>query len=122
QAVSQFKQAKDQALPSGSVSYNYSYAYIPANKLTVDNNTIALPRTANANLGIASAEEVIYGGGRYRYAKESTDLLVQVARLDSDKDRDQITIDIVNAYYNLYKVLQSQKVVQQNLNSIDQQI
>ncbi len=122
QAVSQFNQAKDQALPSGSVSYTYSYAYIPANKLGFNGDVIALPRTANANLGIASAEEVLYAGGKYRYAKASTDLLVQVSRLDADKDRDQIAIDVVNEYYNLYKVLQNQKVVQQNLNSVDEQI
>ncbi len=136
QAVSQYKQAKDSALPTGSASYNYSYAYIPANLLTIAgggsqnsntdnsnaNNGIRLPRTANANLGIASAAEVLYAGGKYRYAKESTDLLIQVAKLDADKDRDQIASDVVNAYYNLYKVLQNKKVVQQNLNSVDQQI
>jgi outer membrane protein len=122
QAVNQYNQAKDLVLPTGSASFAYSWATIPANKLTVGEESLALPKTANANLGTVSAEEVIYGGGRYRYAKASTDLLVQVARLDADRDKDQIAIDIVNEYYNLYKVLQNKKVVQANLNAVDQQI
>ena len=66
--------------------------------------------------------ETIFGGNKLKYARQSTDLLTQVARLDADNDKDQITYDIINAYYNLYKVLQSKKVVEQNLASIDVQI
>ena len=122
EAITRYNQAKDSALPTGGVSYTYSFAYIPANKLTVENNTVFLPRTANANLGTANIAEVLFAGGRYKFAKESTDLLVKVARLDADQNRDQIAATVVNQYYNLYKVLQNKKVVQQNLNSVDQQI
>jgi outer membrane protein len=122
QAVSQYNQAKDRALPTGTASFMYSRAQIPANTLNLGQESLSLPKSANANLGIVSVEEVIYGGGRFRYAKESTDLLVQVARLDVDKDREQIAYNIVNSYYNLYRVLQSKRVVEQNLKSIDQQI
>jgi outer membrane protein len=121
-AVSQYNQAKDRALPTGSASFMYSRAQIPANTLNLGEESFSLPKSANANLGIVSVEEVIYGGGRYRYAKESTDLLVNVARLDVDKDREQIAYNIVNSYYNLYRVLQSKKVVEQNLKTIDEQI
>lgn len=122
EAVSQYNQVKDRALPSGSASFGYSRAEIPANTLAFGSSDIHLPKSANANLGIASVNEVIWGGNKLKYARESTDLLIQAARLDADKDKDQIAYDVVNAYYNLYKVLQSQKVVQQNLNTIDQQI
>ncbi|QQL51590.1 TolC family protein [Mucilaginibacter ginkgonis] len=122
QAVSEYNQAKDRALPTGSVSFMYSRAQIPANHLNFGENGIFLPKSANANLGIANVSETLFAGGKLRYAKESTDLLVKVARLDVDNDKDQITFAIINEYYNLYKVLQSQKVVQQNLSSVDQQI
>jgi len=42
--------------------------------------------------------------------------------LDADKDKDQIVYDVINSYFNLYKVLQSQKVVQQNIEAIDVQL
>jgi outer membrane protein len=121
-AVSQFNQAKDQALPTGSASFDYNRAQIPANKLAFGPQNILLPKSANAYLGIVSLNETIFSGNKLKYARESTDLLTQVARLDADNDKDQITYDIINAYYNLYKVLQSKKVVEQNLSSIDQQI
>ncbi len=122
QAVSQYNQAKDRVLPSGNVSLTYDRAQIPANTLDFGSSTIHLPTSANAILGIASVNETIFAGGKLRYAQQSTDLLVQVAKLDIDKDKEQIGYDIINAYYNLYKVLQSKKVVAQNLNTIDVQI
>ena len=122
QAVSQYNQAKDLALPTGSVSYMYSRAQIPANTLNLGPSSFSLPKSANANLGIASIAEPIFAGGKFKYAKESTDLLVQVARLDVDNDKDQITYGIISAYYNLYKVLQNKKVVEQNIATVDQQI
>ncbi|MDB5011632.1 MAG: transporter [Mucilaginibacter sp.] len=122
QAVSEYNQAKDRALPTGSVSLTYDRAEIPANKLNFGSSTIYLPTGANAYLGIASLNETIFGGHKLKYAQESTNLLTQISRLDIVKDKDQITYDIINAYYNLYKVLQSIKVVQQNLTTIDEQI
>jgi outer membrane protein len=122
QAVSQYNQEKDRALPTGSVSFAYNRAQIPANMLSLGAESIRLPSSANAYLGIASLNETIFAGHRLKYAQESTNLLTSVARLDADKDKDKITYDIINAYYNLYKVLQSKKVVNQNLETIDAQI
>jgi len=123
QAVSEYNQAKDKALPSGSASFAYNRAQIPAHTLDMGGgDPIHLPTSANAYLGIASVSETIFAGNRLRYARESTDMLVQVAKLDADRDKEQIIYDVVNAYYGLYKVLQSKKVVEQNLNTIDAQI
>ncbi len=122
QAISQYNQAKDSALPTGDVSFTYNRAQIPANRLSLGAENITLPSAANAWLGIASVKQTIFAGGRLKYAKESTDLLTNVARLDAVMDKDEITYQIINGYYTLYKVLQSQKVVKQNLESIDAQI
>jgi len=122
EAVSEYNQEKDRALPTGSVSFAYNRAQIPANTLNFGEEAVHLPKSANAYLGIASLNQTILGGHRLRYAQESTNLLTNIARLDAVKDKDQITYDIISAYYNLYKVLQSIKVVNQNLETIDQQI
>ncbi len=123
QAVSQYNQAKDKALPTGSASFAYDRAQIPANYLSLGpKESFTLPSSANAYLGIVSLSEPILAGGKFKYAQQSTDLLTKVAKLDADKDKDEITYDVINSYYNLYKVLQSIKVVQQNLTSIDAQI
>jgi len=122
QAVSQYNQAKDRSLPTGSASFGYNRAQIPANKLNVGEESLALPTSANAYLGTLSLNQVILDGHRLKYARESTNLLTQVARLDAVNDKDQIAYNIINSYYNLYKVLQSKKVVDQNLATIDAQI
>jgi len=122
QAISQYNQAKDNILPTGKVSFTYNRAEIPANKLDFGTTSFSLPKNANAYLGIASVDEVIYGGNRLKYAQQSTELLAQVARVDAENDKDAVAYDIINQYYNLYKVLKSKKVVEQNLATVDQQI
>jgi outer membrane protein TolC len=122
QAVSQYNQAKDGVLPTGKVSLTYDRAEIPANTLDFGNSKINLPKGADAYLGIASLNEVIFGGNKLKYAQQSTELLAQASRVDAETDKDGVAYDIIVQYYNLYKVLQSIKVVQQNLGTIDQQI
>ena len=122
QAVSQYNQAKDEALPTGSASFGYNRAQIPANKLNVGEEKLSLPTSANAYLGTLSLNQVIFAGNKLKYARQSTDLLTRVSRLDAVNDRDQIAYNIIDAYYNLYKVLQGKKVVDQNLATIDAQI
>jgi len=123
QAVSEYNQAKDRVLPTGNVSFGYNRAEIPANSLNFGpDSKFNLPKNADAFLGIASLNETLFAGNKLRYALQSTDLLVQVARLDIDKDKEQISYDIIEAYYNLYKVQQSKKVIDQNLQTIDDQI
>jgi outer membrane protein len=122
QAVSRYQQAKDRSLPSASASFGYNRAQIPANKLNFGEESLTLPTSANAYLGTLSLNYSIWNGNKLRYARESTTLLTDVARLDAVNDKDQIAYDVINAYYNLYKVLQSKKVVEQNLATVDAQI
>jgi len=122
QAVSKYNQAKDEVLPTGSVSYGYNRAEIPANHLALGKSSFNLPSSADAYLGIVSLKETIYAGGKLKLAQQSTDLLTRVSRLDAEKDKDEIAFDVITSFYNLYKVLQSKKVVEQNLKSIDEQI
>ena len=121
-AVSQYNQVKDRVLPTGSASFTYDRAEIPANVLQFGPDQLHLPSGANAYIGTAALTETIFAGGKYRYALQSTDLLIQVAKLDADKDKDMIAYDVVSEYYNLYKVLQSQKVVSKNIDAVDVQL
>nr|WP_199157485.1 TolC family protein [Pedobacter sp. ASV2] len=124
QAVAQLAVVKDNALPTANASFMYNHAEIPTNTFSLGEGTSAfhLPKRADAFVGTAAVQELVYGGGKLRYAKESTKLLADVARLDADKSKEEITYAIINTYYSLYKVLQSKKVVNQNLESIAAQI
>ena len=55
EAISQFNQAKDQALPTGKANFGYSRAQIPANHLQLGpDNAFNHPKDANAYLGTVS--------------------------------------------------------------------
>ncbi|MGV8877429.1 MAG: TolC family protein [Sphingobacteriaceae bacterium] len=122
-AVSQYNQVRDKALPTANASVAYNHAEILNDKFQLGaTEPFDLPTRADAYIGTASLQQLIFQGNKLKYAKLSTDLLSGIARLHVEKDRQEITYRIVNAYYNLYKVLQGEKVVKQNLEATDRQI
>jgi len=123
ESVAKLNMAKDNALPTAEASFLYNHAEIPTNQLSIGGaDPIHLPNRADAFIGTLGVKELIYGGGKLRYAEESTRLLTEVARLDADKDKEEISYAVINTYYSLFKVLQSKKVVAQNLESIASQL
>lgn len=123
EAVARLAVVKDNVLPTASASFLYNHAEIPTNTLTIGGgNPIHLPSRADAFVGTAAIQEVIYGGGKYRYAQESTKLLTDVARLDADKNKEEVSYAVINTYFSLFKVMQSKKVVAQNLAAIASQL
>ena len=122
QALAQLEVVNDNVLPTANVSLMYNHAEIPTNTFSLGSSTLNLPRRADAFIGTAAVQELIYGGGKLKYAKESTKLLADVAHLDADKNKEEITYAIINTYYSLYKMIQSKKVVAQNAESISAQI
>ncbi|WP_316810573.1 TolC family protein [Pedobacter heparinus] len=123
QAIAQLNVVKDNALPTAKASFLYNHAEIPTNTLSIGGaDPIHLPKRADAFVGTAAIEELVYGGGKLRYAEESTRLLADVARLDADKNKEEVSYAVINTYYSLYKVLQSKSVIAQNLESIASQL
>ncbi len=123
EAIARLAVVKDNVLPSASASFIYNHAEIPTNTLTIGGgNPIHLPSRADAFIGTAAIQEVVYGGGKYRYAQESTKLLTDVARLDADKNKEEVSYAVINTYISLFKIAQSKKVVAQNLEAIASQL
>lgn len=123
EALANLEVVKDNALPTAKVNLIYNHAEIPTNQLQIGGaDAINLPKRADAYLATAAVEQLVYGGGKLKYAKESTRLLSDVARLDADKSKEEVSYAVINTYYSLYKVAQSKKVVEQNLASIASQL
>lgn len=123
EATARLAVVKDNVLPSASASFIYNHAEIPTNTLTIGGgNPIHLPNRSDAFIGTAGIKEVIYGGGKYKYAQESTKILTDVARLDADKNKEEVSYAVINTYFSLFKVMQSKKVIAQNLESIASQL
>jgi outer membrane protein len=123
ESIARLAVIKDNVLPSASASFLYNHAEIPTHTLSIGGgNPINLPSRADAFVGTAAIQETIYGGGRYKYAQESTKILTDVAKLDADKNKEEISYAIIQTYFSLFKVMQSKKVVAQNLAAIASQL
>lgn len=123
ESIARLAVVKDNVLPSATASFLYNHAEIPTSTLTIGGgNPIRLPNRADAFVGTAAIQEVLYAGGKYKYAQESTKLLTDVARLDADKNKEEVSYAVINTYFSLFKVMQSKKVVAQNLESIASQL
>jgi outer membrane protein TolC len=128
QAVSQLEQAKDERLPTAKVSAGYSHALMLSRNFALpssdgsDPKSMQFPFDNTLYQATLSINEPIINGHRYRYARESANLLIQSSKLDADKDKDDIVYNVINAYINFYKIQQNQKIVAQNLEDVDQKL
>lgn len=123
QAVSQLEQAKDETLPTAKVSAGYSHALMLQRSFALSEDTkMKFPFDNTLYQGTLSINQPIIAGHRYRYAKESANLLIQSSKLNAETDKDEIVYNVINAYINFYKIQQNQKIVTQNLQDIEQKL
>lgn len=127
QAVSRLDQAKDETLPTAKVSAGYSHALMLQRNFALpsdggDPKSMKFPFDNTLYQATLSINEPIFAGHRFRYAKESANLLIQTAKLDAEKDKDEIVYNIIDAYINYYKIQQNQKIVSQNLEDVEHKL
>lgn len=125
EALSRVAQAKDAQLPSAKVSFQYLHALMLSRVVGIPGITkepLKLPFDFPAYLGTLSVNEPIFAGNQLKYAKQSAALLVQMSRLDADKDKEDITWVIINSYLNYDKILENQLIVAQNMQDVDSKL
>ncbi|SFH13440.1 TolC family protein [Pedobacter insulae] len=123
EVIAKLNIVNDNALPSASASFLYNHAEIPTRTLGIGGGgPIHLPTRADAFVGTASIQELIYGGNKLKYARESTKLLADIVRLDLERNKEEVRYAVINTYFALYKLRQSKKIVNQNLGSIASQL
>ncbi|WP_207511433.1 TolC family protein [Longitalea luteola] len=128
QAVSQLEQAKDESLPTAKVSAGYSHALMLQRSFALpasdgsDPKSMKFPFDNTLYQATLSINQPIIAGHRYRYARESANLLIQSSKLDAEANKDEIVYNVINAYINFYKIQQNQKIVAQNLQDVDQKL
>ena len=118
QAISQYQQTLDKKLPSLKAGFGGSEAFLLSHQLKFGNSTLDLPKHATLFLGTFSATEPIYAGNKLNYAKQIGLLAEKISKLNAAQDKDQITFDVIQAYINLFKIDESIKVVDQNLQDV----
>jgi outer membrane protein TolC len=121
EALARLGQAKDAQLPSMKVSFQYLHALMLSRLISIPGLTkepIKVPFDFPAYLGTLSVTEPIFAGNQMKYARESADLMVQMSRLDGDKDKDDVSFLVIDAYLNFDKILENQLIVAQNMQDV----
>ena len=121
EAMARLGQAKDAALPSMKLNFQYLHALMLSRVISIPGVTqtpLKLPFDFPAYLGTLSVNEPIFAGNQLKYARQSSDLLVQLSRLDADKDKDDITYLVIESYLNFDKILENQLIVAQNMQDV----
>lgn len=123
QAISQFEQSKDAALPTAKVSAGYDHALMLSRKLSIPGDTaksgsIKLPFDNPLYEATLTVNEPIFAGNQFKYAQQSADLLIKMSKLDAETDKDEVVYTVINAYLNYYKIKQNQDIVSQDLQDI----
>ncbi len=125
-AETKYKEAVDLTLPSLKASAGYTrLSDVDEPKIQfpgVPEPVSLFPVYVNNYSAKVSLSETVFSGFRLKYAMESQKLLQQATKLDAGKDHDDVVFNIINSYFNLYKLQKSIHIVEENLRSLDQRI
>jgi outer membrane protein len=119
QTISLYKQTKDGALPSGSMSATFSHMEIPADHIRMGSFDWIMGKRGETYMGNAALNETIFNGFKLKYARRSAQLLTALATLDLAHNKDQVIYTAVEMYHDLFKVISTRKVNRQNTIAID---
>jgi outer membrane protein len=128
QATASLKEANERQLPDVSVSGSYLRLTQPNIDLKLKlggNNggtSTESPKVNQAAYGSANVAIPIFAGGKLQSGKESARYLAEAARLDVDKDREDVIQNTIAAYSNLYKAKAAVALVQENIRQSDERV
>ncbi|HVK49353.1 MAG TPA: TolC family protein [Pseudobacter sp.] len=122
-ATGQLKHALDNRLPDVKVSGAYMFLTSPNIDLKTGGDggsSTAFPKPNQAMYGMASLNMPLYSGLKIRYGIESAKFLEKAAEADADYSKEEVVLNTINAYCNLYKSISAVKLVRENLNQSQQ--
>jgi len=124
QAKAAYTEAKERKLPDVSISGSYLRLAQPdlTLKLKLNNSSgststeqSAPPSVSQAAYGIANVSLPLFAGFKIQSGIESAKYLAEAAKLDADKDREDVIVNTIGAYSNLYKATAAVSLVNENL-------
>lgn len=122
-ATGQLKQALDNRLPDVKVSGAYMFLTSPNIDLKTGGDggsSTAFPKPNQAMYGMASMNMPLYSGLKIRYGIESAKFLEKAAEADAGYSKEEVVLNTINAYCNLYKSISAVRLVKENLNQSQQ--
>ena len=119
------QQVKNQLLPSVNMSVNYmriSDNVEPFRIGVPPNEKILNPQILNQSYNRLGVQYGIFTGFRAINTLKSNEFLMKATQLDAEKDKSEIKLNVINAYYNLYKFIVSKRVLEDNLKTLESRL
>jgi outer membrane protein TolC len=120
-ADAKYKQQFSSSLPSINLTSQYQHLSTNIQEYKFGGQTIAAT-IHDQFLNTASISQVIFAGLRGLNTLKATKEQVQAAQFDLAADKATTRNNIVTAYYNHYKLIESKKVVDENLKVVQQRL
>ena len=118
EAVAATKEASQRRTPDVNMSANYLRLNSANAKLAgTGDSSSKSPISINQVLyGTANVSYPIFAGFKIKFGIESAQYLEKAATLDADNDKQEVILNIISAYVNLYKANVAAQLVQENLS------
>lgn len=131
EAKAMLHEARNNRLPD--IKASGSYLRLNAPDINLKTNTTAAqpgeentgsstPKVDQAAYALVNASVPLFAGNRVKYGIESAKYLEQATRLDAEKDKEEVILNAISAYSNLYKAHKSVALVKENLESEQQRV
>src|SRR3954470_14172111 len=131
EATAAIREATERQLPDVKVSGAYLRVNNPILSLkatkgssggTDTSGGISAVHVSQAVYGIVNASLPLYAGSRIKYGIESSKYLEKAASLDADNDREEVIMNTIDAYNNLYKAKAQVRLINESLEQARQRV
>ncbi len=131
EALAMLRESRNNRLPDIKASGSYLRLNAPDINLKIntssaqpgeENTSGGTPKVDQAAYALVNASVPLFAGFRVKYGIESAKYLEQAARLDAEKDKEEVIQNVINAYSNLYKAHKSVTLVKENLEREQQRV
>lgn len=124
---SRVAQIKNMLIPSVNASVNYTRISDNVEPFKVQFSPTAQPVSLNPQILDQSYNRLgvqagLFTGFRAINTLKSTQYLEQAVQLDAENDKADIRLNVINAYYNYFKLIASKQILEENLQRFDHRL
>jgi outer membrane protein len=131
EALAMLRESRNNRLPDIKATGSYLRLNAPDINLKIntssaqpgeENTGNSTPKVDQAAYALVNASVPLFAGFRVKYGIESAKYLEQAARLDVEKDKEEVIQNVISAYSNLYKAHKSVALVKENMEREQQRV
>jgi len=121
-ARARYQQARSMELPTARIGAAYTRLSDNVDPFSIplpnSGTKVINPPIVNHFTPTLSVGQTLYAGGQIKYAERSMQLLEQASQLDLQQNRTAVIYNTIEAWFNLFKIQQTEKAVEENIAQV----